>query len=253
MGEFDGKVVIVTGGGQGIGFAIVKKFAENGATVIATGRTLSKLERTAEALKEYDVIPYAMDCGIEQDWIDLCAMVKEKFGGLDVLVNNAGIECGKDIKSMSYDEFRKMQLCNVDSVFLGMKYCYELLKGRKDSNIVNISSVASRKSGPACGNDAGYSASKAAVNLLTRHAAFTFAPDNIRVNAVLPGGVKTPLVEESLKGVEGVADFLAALNPLPPHLAEPVEIAELVCFTASNRTPFMTGSELVADGGMLTH
>lgn len=89
--------------------------------------------------------------------------------------------------------------------------------------------------------------------ILTKHAAFTFAPDNIRVNAVLPGGVRTPMVEESLKGVPGVEEFLASLNPLPPHLAEPVEIAELVYYTASNRTPFMTGSELVADGGMLTH
>lgn len=253
MGELNGKVVIVTGGGQGIGFAIVKKFAENGATVIATGRTLSKVEKTAELLKDYDVVPYKMDCGLEQDWIDLTSMVKEKYGALDVLVNNAGIEMGKDIKTMSFDEFRKIESCNVDSVFLGMKYCYELLKGRKDSNIVNISSVASRKSGPSCGNDAGYSASKAAVNLLTKHAAYTFAPDKIRVNAVLPGGVRTPLVDESLKGVEGVEEYLAGLNPLPPHLAQPEELAEVVYFVASSKNSFMTGSEVISDGGMLTH
>ena len=253
MGELSGKVVIVTGGGQGIGFSIVKKFAENGATVIATGRTLSKVERTAETLKEYDVIPYRMDCGSEQDWIDLVSMIREKYGALDVLINNAGIEMGKDIKNMSFDEFRKIESCNVDSVFLGMKYCYELLKGRKDSNIVNISSVASRQSGPSCGNDAGYSASKAAVNLLTKHAAYTFAPDRIRVNAVLPGGVRTPMVDESLKGVEGVEEFLASLNPLPPHLAQPEELAEVVYFVASSRNSFMTGSEVVSDGGMLTH
>lgn len=253
MSEFKGKVIIVTGGGQGIGFAIVKRFAEAGATVIATGRTLSKLENTRNRLKEYDVIPYPMDCGMEQDWIKLVKMIKEQYGALDILVNNAGIETGKDIKTMTFKEFQIMESCNIDSVFLGMKHCYEILKKNQDANIVNISSVASKRSGPSCGNDAGYSASKAAVNLLTKHAAFTFAPDHIRVNAVLPGGVKTPLVEESLKNVEGVEQYLAELNPLPPHLAQPQEIADIVFFVASQGASFMTGSEIVADGGMLTH
>ncbi len=253
MGEFDGKVVIVTGGGQGIGFGIVKKFAENGATVIATGRTLSKVERTAEILKDYKVIPYSMDCGVEQDWKDLVAMVREKFGALDVLVNNAGIEIGKTILDMSLEEFKKIESCNIESVFLGMKYCYEILKKGADSNIVNISSVASRRTGASVGNDPAYSASKAAVNQLTVHAAYNFAADQIRVNAVLPGGVMTPLVKESLKGVEGVDEFLASINPLPPHMAQPEQLADVVYFVASNGASFMTGSEVVVDGGMITH
>jgi len=253
MSEMDGKVVVVTGGGQGIGFAVVKKFAENGATVIATGRTLSKVEKTAEELKEYDVVPFGMDCGVEEDWQKLVAMIDEKYGKLDVLVNNAGIEFGKDINTMSFDEFRKIENCNVDSVFLGMKYCHDLLKKAEAGNIVNISSVASKKSGPCCGNDAGYSASKAAVNLLTKHAAFTYAPESIRVNAVLPGGIRTPMVDASLEGVEGAEEFLASINPLPPHLGEPEDLASVVYFVASDQPKYMTGSEVMVDGGMLTH
>ncbi len=253
MSEMDGKVVVVTGAGQGIGYAVVKKFAENGATVIATGRTLSKVEKTAEDLKPLDVVPFGMDCGVEEDWQKLVAMIDEKYGKLDVLVNNAGIEFGKDINNMSFEEFKKIESCNVDSVFLGMKYCHDLLKKADAGNIVNISSVASKKSGPCCGNDACYSASKAAVNLLTKHAAFTFAPESIRVNAVLPGGIRTPMVDASLEGVEGAEEFLASINPLPPHLGEPEDLASVVYFVASDQPKYMTGSEVMVDGGMLTH
>ncbi len=253
MGEFDGRVVAVTGAGQGIGFEVVKKFAENGATVIAIGRTASKVEHTAEVLKPLDVVSYGMDCGVEEEWQKFVQMVEEKYGVLDVLVNNAGIEYGKDITTMSFQEFKNIEACNIDSVFLGMKYCHDLLKKAKAGNIVNISSVASKRSGPCCGNDAGYSASKAAVNLLTKHAAYTFAPESIRVNAVLPGGIRTPMVDASLEGMEGVAEFLAQLNPLPPHLGEPEDLADLVYFVASDSPKYMTGSEVMMDGGMLTH
>lgn len=252
MGAFEGKVVIVTGAGQGIGFAIAKIFAEDGASVIATGRTLSKVERTARELAPLKVIPFSMDCGREEDWIRLTDYISGEFGKLDVLVNNAGIEIGKDILHMTFDEFRSEESCNVDSVFLGMKYCHDLLLKGSNPNIVNISSVASKKSGPTCGNDAGYSSTKAAVNLLTKHAAYTYAPEGIRVNAVLPGGVKTAIVERDLAGMENADEYLASINPLPPHLAEPVDIAEIVYFVA-NKGAFMTGTEIIADGGMLTH
>lgn len=252
MRTFENKVAVVTGAGQGIGFSITEKFAKAGATVIAIGRTLSKVERTAETLKPLKVIPYGMDCGIEDEWKNLIAYIKKEFGALDILVNNAGIELSKDIKQMTYEEFKQMERCNVDSVFLGMKYCYEVLKKGADSNIVNISSVASRKTGYCCGNDGAYSATKAAVNLLSQHAAFDFAPDHIRVNAILPGGVRTAMVDEFMRTTPNAKEQLAVMNPLAPHIAEPEDIANAVLFVASEESKCMTGAEIVIDSGMLT-
>lgn len=252
MGAFEGRVVIVTGAGQGIGYAIAKKFAEEGAVVIATGRTFSKVERTANELAPLKVVPFGMDCGKEEDWLRLVDLVSKEYGRLDVLVNNAGIEIGKDILHMTFEEFKPEETCNLESVFLGMKHCHDLLLKGENPNIINVSSIAARKSGPSCGNDAGYSATKAAVCLLSRHAAYTYAPEGIRVNAILPGGVRTAIVERDLAGMEGADAFLSALNPLPPHLAEPEDIAEIAWFVGS-KGAFMTGSEIVADGGNLTH
>jgi cyclopentanol dehydrogenase len=252
MGTFEGRVVIVTGAGQGIGYAITRKFALEGAVVIATGRTLSKVERTSRELAPLKVVPFGMDCGKEEDWLKLTAFVEGEYGRLDVLVNIAGIEMGKDILHMTIDEFRAEESCNLESVFLGMKHCHDLLLKGENPNIINISSIAARKSGPSCGNDAGYSATKAAVCLLSRHAAYTYAPEGIRVNAILPGGVKTAIVERDLAGMENAEAFLSALNPLPPHLADPDDIAEIAWFVGA-KGAFMTGSEIVADGGNLTH
>lgn len=252
MGKFDNKIVIVTGAGQGIGYAITEQFAKEGATVIAIGRTLSKVEHTAELLKDYKVVPYCLDCGIEEQWKEVIQYIKDNYGSLDVLVNCAGIEMSKDILTQTFDEFKDVFKCNVDSIFLGMKYCYEVLKKGENSSIINISSVSSKKTGFNCGNDGSYSASKAAVNLLTRHAAFHFAKDRIRVNAVLPGGVKTAMVDDFLNNTPNAEEVLASMNPLPPHLADTKDIANCVLFLASDESNCTTGSEFIIDCGMLT-
>ncbi|MGT2666258.1 SDR family NAD(P)-dependent oxidoreductase [Streptococcus rifensis] len=194
-----------------------------------------------------------MNVGLEEDWKKLIGFVKDNYGYLDVLVNNAGIEMGKDIHAMSFEEFKMMQNCNVDGVFLGSKYAYEVLVKHGDASIINISSVSSKRSGPNCGNDAGYSASKAAVNLLTKHVAYTYAPDGIRVNVILPGGIRTPMVDESLKNVPNATDYLKSINPLPPHLGKVEDIADLVYFVASAENAYMNGAELVSDSEMITY
>lgn len=250
MKRFEGQIVIVTGAGQGIGFAIAEKFAKEGATVIATGRTLSKVEKTAQLLEDYDVVPWSMDCGIEEDWKKLIAHVKETYGALDVLVNNAGIEIGKDILAMTFEEFQKVESCNVDSVFLGMKYAHGVLKKGENASIVNISSVGAIKTGPATGNDGSYAATKAAVNQLSYHAAYHFAPDRIRVNYIMPAGVKTPLLDDFFANTPNAAETLKALNPLPPHIADPVDIANACAFLASEDARCITGAEIKIDEGM---
>lgn len=252
MGKFNHKIVAVTGAGQGIGFAVAKKFAEEGATVIAIGRTFRKVQNTADSLKEFDVVPYGMDCSVEAEWKKFVSYVKDNYGMMDVLINNAGIELSKDILTETFEEFQKVENCNVDSVFLGMKYCHEILKKGENASIVNISSVASKKAGPACGNDGSYSASKAAVNMLSKHAAYTFAKDRIRVNSILPGGVRTAMVDDFFANTPNAEEVLAGMNPLPPHIAEPDAIAKAAAFLAGPESNFTTGAELLVDSGMYT-
>ena len=246
---------MVTGANKGIGFGIAKHLGLSGWQVIIGARDK---ERAEKAIRELQALDIEVSGWVNIELTDLTGIEKaveeleEKHPDLSLLVNNAGIEIGKDILHMTFEEFKSEETCNLESVFLGMKHCHDLLLKGENPNIINVSSIAARKSGPSCGNDAGYSATKAAVCLLSRHAAYTYAPEGIRVNAILPGGVRTAIVERDLAGMEGADAFLSALNPLPPHLAEPEDIAEIAWFVGS-KGAFMTGSEIVADGGNLTH
>lgn len=250
MGRFEGKVAIVTGAGQGVGYACAKKFVHEGATVIGIGRTESKLVKAASEIGD-KYIPCTMDVGKEEDWKKLVAWLKEKFGEIDILVNNAAIIMSKDILTMNYEEFKQTININLDSVFLGMKYCYEVIKKDNYSAIVNISSIGGLKAGPDTGNDAGYNAAKAGVRNLTKHASYVFAKDKIRVNSVHPGGIATPMMTEHFKAHPEAEAAMATIAPLAPHYSMPEEVAECVLFLCDPASKPVTGSELVCDNGIM--
>ncbi|MBR2532459.1 MAG: SDR family oxidoreductase [Lachnospiraceae bacterium] len=250
MSRFEGKVAVVTGAGQGVGLACAKKFVAEGATVVGVGRTESKLVKAAEEIGE-KYIPYTMDVGSEDDWKAFVEWLHEKFGEIDILVNNAAIIMQKDILTMTYDEFKSTVNTNLDSVFLGMKLGYEVIKKDNYSAIVNISSVGGLKAGPDTGNDAGYNAAKAGVRNLTKHASFVFAKDKIRVNSVHPGAIATQMLVDYLAAYPEIEKTMAVNSPLPPHYSTADEVAECVLFLCDPASKPVTGSELVCDCGMM--
>lgn len=253
MKRFENKVVAVTGAGQGAGAAIALAFAREGATVYVIGRTGYKLENTVNAGKAEgleNMIPYTLDVGVEEEWKKFAAHIKEAHGEMDVLVNNSGVLKMKNILDMTFEEFKQTESSNLDGVFLGMKYCYDVLKKGVGSAIVNISSMGSLKVGMTTGNDAGYHATKAAINNLTKHTAFVFAPDNIRVNAVLPGGINSQMMKDYYAAHPERIESRALVSPLPPHCSEPEDIAEAVMFLADpTQSRTITGALLSVDNG----
>lgn len=193
-----------------------------------------------------------MNVGSEDDWKKLVEFIKEKFGEIDYLVNNAAVLLQKDILNITYEEFKSTCNTNLDSVFLGMKLGHEVIKKGCYSAIVNVSSIGGIKAGPATGNDAGYNASKAGVRNLTKHASYVFAPDKIRVNSVHPGAIATQMLVDYLKAFPELEATLAANNPLAPHYSEAGEVAECVLFLCDPASKPVTGTELVCDCGNLS-
>lgn len=251
MGVMDGKIAIVTGAGQGLGYYVSKRFVDDGAKVLLIGRTPEKIFKAAEKIGSPNAIPYPMDCGVAENWVKLVSYVKENFGEIDIIVNNAAIIPGKDILNTSFDLFHEVIHCNLDSVFLGMKYGYEVLKKGVFSSIINISSVGGLKAGPATGNDAGYNATKAAVRNITKHAAYVFAKDSIRVVSVHPSGINTQMRIDYIKAHPEAEAAAALRSPLPPHCNEPEDLAGIIEFLTMPEAKAITGSEIIADcGGM---
>lgn len=260
MGQVDGKIALVTGGASGIGRACCETLAREGATVIvadvddALGEALAGAIAAAGQRAEYR----HLDVTSEEDWRSAIAWVMERHGRLDVLVNNAGIALCVPITEMSLADFRRQQAINVDGVFLGTKHAIPAMRASGGGSIVNMSSVAG-----ITGNSVGlaaYSATKGAVRLFTKSSALECAKagTNIRVNSVHPGIVVTPLWGKMFPGdpafQPGANDIdpAARMNRQIPigRSATPQDIANGVLYLASDASSYMTGSELVIDGGI---
>jgi len=256
MSDLKGRVALVTGGQRGLGAASAKALAAKGAKVLVTdvGDGEGVAREIGGAFMNQDVTS-------EDDWIAAVKFAGEKFGGLDILVNNAGIFWMKPIVETSLEDFRRMQQVNVEGVFLGMKHAIPAIAARAQQwdgggAIVNISSVAGLVGSPLT---CAYNASKGAVRLMTKSAAMECARAGlkIRVNSVHPGVIDTQMAQQVIGGfaaVSGEGDNSARqrmteLHPLG-RLGRDIDIANGVAFLASDAAAFMTGSELVVDGGM---
>ncbi len=254
MGRFTGRTAVITGGGSGIGAMTAKRIASEGGQVILVGRTEEKLKRTASELKELDgtVLTFVADVTKQTDIDHLTSFIKEKAGSVHILINNAGGSKGSPILEMSEENWDHAQNVNLKSVFLVSKALGKLmLENAKtsdsfgDLSIVNIASLSGHKAGAQIPH---YSAAKAAVINFTRALAVELSP-YIRVNSVSPGFVETPLTEDGLKNERFEASIKrnTALN----RVGQAEEIANVITFAASPEASYMTGSDLLVDGGWL--
>ena len=246
-GRMDGKVAIVTGGARGQGAAHGRLLAEEGAKVLLgdvlddQGRALEK-ELTDDGL---DVAYVHLDVSSDEDWVSAVHVAQERFGGLHVLVNNAGIVgTTAGVERETLEGWERIVAVNQTGVFLGMKHAVPLMRQAGGGSIVNTSSIWG-----VAGTEEyiGYQATKGAVRLMTRSAALTHAGDNIRVNSVVPGLVMTPMLDDEPE------EAIAAVVEMTPlgRGADPREIAYCVLFLASDESSFVTGTDLVVDGGFL--
>lgn len=248
MGEFAGKIVIVTGGSAGIGRATALAFAREGARVVLGdvhkdgGRELESLLRSEGGQCRFVLA----DVARERDGAALVAAAVSEFGGLDFAVNNAGVEqSGQPIVSQTPEEFDRIMHINVLGVLMGMKHQIPAMVRRGGGAIVNLSSIAGLIGFPGAGV---YVASKHAVLGLTKTAALEHAQDRIRVNAVCPGAVQTEMIERFTRHDPGERQTLEAAHPLR-RFARPEEIASTILYLCSAASSFVTGQHVTVDGG----
>ncbi len=240
------KTAVVTGGTRGIGLAIVKKYLENGASVALSGSRQETVEKALEGLAQYkDRV-----MGI---WPDLCdpeavaaafASVKERFGSLDILANNAGISSRTSLYDYTLEEFSKILDINLKAVFVCSQAAARIMKEQGGGSIINTSSMVGEYGQP---SGCGYPATKFAVNGLTRSLARELAKDQIRVNAVAPGVTRTDMVAAL---PQEMVERISAGIPLG-RVGEPVDIANAFLFLASDMASYVTGLTLRVDGAAM--
>jgi NAD(P)-dependent dehydrogenase (short-subunit alcohol dehydrogenase family) len=255
MSEFAGKVALVTGGATGIGKAIAFRLAAGGAQVVICGRRAETLEAAVAegAGAGLALAGRPADVTVGAEMAALVAFVEERCGGLDVLVNNAGVGTFGSVVETPEDEWRAAMAINLDGVFLAAKHAIPAMRRRGGGAIVNIASVHGFAT---IGPRIAYVTSKTALLGMTRGMALNHAADGIRVNAVCPGPVATPMLRDSwAKMFPGRSpdEVLAAQGKKLPigRLGRPEDIAEAVAFLASPRAAFITGTDLKVDGGLL--
>ena len=247
MGRLDGKVALITGGARGMGKSHVRHFVAEGAQVVFGDVLDGKGAAVAAGLDERCCRYVHHDVTSEAGWAAAVATATDIFGRLDVLVNNAGVLAFATIADMPLAEFRRILEVNAVGSWLGMKAVIEPMKAAGGGSIINISSIEGFTG--AAGLSA-YSASKFAVRGMTKAAARELGQFGIRVNSVHPGGVITSMTLGQPGSAEQADAFLKAM-PLS-RFARPAEISCLVAYLASDESSYSTGSEFLADGGILS-
>jgi NAD(P)-dependent dehydrogenase (short-subunit alcohol dehydrogenase family) len=245
-----GKTALVTGGGTGIGAATAVAFAREGATVVVAGRRPEPLQETVDAIRDGGGTAYAArgDVGRAADVRSIVAEAVGAAGPIDVLVNNAGQELVAGVVDTSEESWDRVLDTNLKSIYLLGRELLPQMGERRRGSIIN---VASQLGFVGARNFAAYGASKGGVINLTRSMALDCADQGVRVNALCPGAVDTPLLRrqfEDREGPQGTIEQLAALHPMG-RLGQPEEIAPAAVFLACDDSSFMTGAALVIDGG----
>jgi NAD(P)-dependent dehydrogenase (short-subunit alcohol dehydrogenase family) len=253
--EFNGKVAVVTGGSLGIGYATARLLAQGGASVIICGSREAVVKKSEEQLQHegLEVKGFKADVRSAYEVEMLMQYAVEKYGGIDILVNSAGVQRYGDVEETSEEIWDEVIDINLKGMFLAAKYAITEIRKRGGGSIINVSSVqafASQKGVVA------YTASKGGINAMTRGMALDHAHENIRINVVCPASIDTPMLrwaadlykEEDTQ--ERIVNNWGKMHPIG-RVGKPEEVAELIAFLASDKAQFITGAELKIDGGML--
>ena len=248
-----GKVAIVTGAASGLGFAAVQKLLNEGSKVILTDINKDVLDTMDERLSAFSSSQfktYHHDVSSEESWKEVIDRSELDFEGINILINSAGISLGADIVSTDFEVWKKVHEVNLDSVFLGCKYATPIMAKYGRGSIINLSSISGIVAG---WNTAAYNSSKAVVRHLTKSVALYCAKKgyDIRCNSIHPAFVNTPILDplKQAFGEEKAVQKLARQIPIN-RIGDPEDVAYAILYLASDESKFMTGTEIVLDGGL---
>jgi NAD(P)-dependent dehydrogenase (short-subunit alcohol dehydrogenase family) len=247
MSRLKDKVALITGSGTGIGKTTALLFAKEGALVIITDINEENGLRTVDEIKQKggNAIFLKHDVTREEDWVRVVEEATKEYDSIDILFNNAGIFKIKPIFETSLEEWNQMMSINVTGAFLGMKHVVPHMIKKQSGSVINASSNAGLFG---VAGMAAYGASKGAIRTLTKDAAMEFAP-YVRVNSIHPGYIRTQMIEYAAKVANKQPEDQAVTVPLK-RLGDPIEVAKMVLYLASDDSSYVTGSEFVLDGGV---
>ena len=253
MGRVQDKVAIVTGAASGLGFAAARKLLEEGAKVILTDVNREVLDSMPDRLNDFSQSQFQTsfhDVTQEDSWIELINKTENDQGKINILVNSAGISLGADVVSTDFDIWKKVHHVNLDSVFLGCKYAVPIMGKYEHGSIINISSISGIVAG---WNTAAYNSSKAGVRHLSKSVALFCAKKgyDVRCNSIHPAFVNTPILDP-IKQAFGEAEAVAKLSRQIPmnKIGDTDDVSYAILYLASDESKFMTGTEIVLDGGL---
>ena len=248
--RLEGKVALITGGARGMGAAEAKIFSREGAKVVICDVLEADGQQTEAEINETggDAIFVKLDVTQQSEWDAVISRTVEQFGKLDIIVNNAGVASNLSIEETTIEEWDRVMDINAKGVFLGTKAAITQMKSQgTGGSVINISSISGN-----VGQDgvaAAYNSSKGAVRIFSKSAAIQHAKDGIRVNTIHPGPIQTPMTQAGWENAERVGDFFVQQSTPMGRYGKPEEVANGALFLASDESSYVTGAELVIDGG----